>query len=136
MRKQVVLFGMVLSLALMANITQGRAQNAEDPYVIIVEFSFDEQQVDSAIDLLLEVQALTLEQEEGCLIYDVLLSEEDPNTIFLYESYENEAAYKIHVNSTYYKNIVTKKLTPLIKKNRMSKVIPLNQQGDFVDEEV
>jgi len=47
MRKQVVLFGMVLSLALMANITQGRAQNAEDPYVIIVEFSFDEQQVDS-----------------------------------------------------------------------------------------
>jgi len=41
MRKQVVLFGMVLSLALMANITQGRAQNAEDPYVIIVEFSFD-----------------------------------------------------------------------------------------------
>jgi len=95
-----------------------------------------EQQVDSAIDLLLEVQALTLEQEEGCLIYDVLLSEEDPNTIFLYESYENEAAYKIHVNSTYYKNIVTKKLTPLIKKNRMSKVIPLNQQGDFVDEEV
>jgi len=46
----------------------------------------------------------------------VLLSEEDPNTIFLYESYENEAAYKIHVNSTYYKNIVTKKLTPLIKK--------------------
>lgn len=136
MRKQAVLFCMVMSLALMGYITQGKAQNAEGPYVLIMEFSFDEQNVDSAIDLLLEVQALTLEQEEGCLIYDVLLSEDDPNTVFLYESYDSAAAYKVHENSAYYKSIVVKKLTPLIKKTKKVKGIPLNLQGDLLDEEL
>jgi quinol monooxygenase YgiN len=134
--KQTVLFCLFLGLVFPANVAQSKAQSAEDPYVIIVELSFDEQQVDSAIDLLLEGQALTLENEEGCIIYDVLLSETDPNTVFIYESYENEAAYKIHENSAYYKSILKNKLNPLIKKSRVTKVIPLNQQDDLVDEEL
>ncbi len=134
--KQTVLSCLFLGLMLMTNLVPGRAQEIEDPYVIIGEFSFDEQNLETAIDLLLEVQAQSLEHEEGCLIYDVLLSEDDPNTVFLYESYESEADYKLHENSNHYKSIVKNKLTPLIKKSKITKVIPLNLQEDLLDEEL
>jgi quinol monooxygenase YgiN len=134
--KQTALFCLFLGLVFSISIVPGYAQDVEDPYVIIVELSFDEQNLDTAVDLLLEVQALSLENEEGCLIYDVLLSEDNANTIFLYESYESESAYRIHENSTHFKSIVKNKLTPLIKKSRATKVIPLNLQDELVDEEL
>ena len=134
--KQTALFCLFLGLVFSISIVPGYAQDVDDPYVLIVELSFDEQNLDTAIDLLLEVQALSLENEEGCLIYDVLLSEDNPNTLFLYESYESESAYKIHQNSTHYKSIVKNKLAPLIKKSRTTKLIPLNLQDSLVDEEL
>src|SRR5690554_7903271 len=90
MKKKHILSGLILYVCLMANIASITAQEADDPYVIIVEFTFDEKNVDKAIDLMLDMQARTLENEEGCIIYDVLLSEDDPSKIFIYESYENE----------------------------------------------
>ncbi|MBK5194944.1 MAG: antibiotic biosynthesis monooxygenase [Proteiniphilum sp.] len=136
MKKQVVLFCMILCVALVANISSAPAQDAEDPYVIIVEFTFDEKDVDKAIDLLLDMQTQTLENEEGCLIYDVLLSEDDPSRIFIYESYENEVAFKVHESSDYFKTIVSKQLTPLVKESKVTKVVPLSQEESFIDEEV
>jgi len=136
MKKQVVLFFMILCVALVANISSALAQDAEDPYVIIVEFTFDENDMDKAIDLLLDMQTQTLENEEGCLIYDVLLSEDDPSRIFIYESYENEVAFKEHEGSDYFRTIVTKQLTPLVKESKVTKVVPLSKVESFIDEEV
>ncbi len=135
MKKQIILFCVIFCMSFGANIAAAQAQNAEDPYVIIVEFTFNEKDVDKAIDLLLEMQALTLENEEGCFIYDVLLSEEDPTKIFMYENYETEAAFKAHENSTYYKTIVSGKLNPLVKGTIITKVIPLIQTDGLMDEE-
>lgn len=112
------------------------AQNQAKPYVIIVEFTFDEAKANQAIDLLSEMQLKTLENEEGCLVYDVLVSEENPAKVFIYESYESEAAFKIHSNSSYFKEIVAKKLKPLIKQEKITKVSPLNFEGELSDEEV
>lgn len=136
MKKKIVLSVLFLSLYLMTNVATITAQEAEDPYVIIVEFTFDEKNVDKAIDLLLEMQTQTLVNEEGCIIYDLLLSEEDPSKIFIYESYEHAKAFKAHENSPYYKAIVTKQLAPLIKESKVTKVIPLSQEEDFNDEEM
>ena len=136
MKKQIVLCSLILFVAIVANIPSALAQDAEDPYVIIVEFTFDEKDADKAIDLLLEMQAQTLSNEEGCTIYDVLLSEDDPTKIFIYESYENASAFKLHESSTYYKAIVSKQLTPLVKESKVTKVIPLSQEDNFIDEEV
>ena len=136
MKKKIVLSVLFLSLCLMANIATIAAQEAEDPYVIIVEFTFDEKNVDKAIELLLEVQTQTLVNEEGCMIYDLLLSEDDPSKIFIYERYEHAKAFKAHENSAYYKAIVTKQLAPLIKESKVTKVIPLSQEDDFNDEEM
>jgi hypothetical protein len=63
-----------------------QARDAGDPYVILVEFLLNEATLDEAIDLLSEIQTQTLENEDGCLVYDVLLSEENPAQVFLYES--------------------------------------------------
>ena len=136
MKKKHILSGFILFVSLMANIGTITAQEADDPYVIIVEFTFDEKNVDKAIDLMLEMQAQTLGNEEGCIIYDVLLSEDDPSKIFLYESYENVMAFKVHENSVYYKTIVTKQLAPLIKESKVTKVVPLSQEESFIDEEI
>lgn len=140
MKKQSVLFMMVLFVSFLAHTSSAQSLNDEDPYVIIVEFTFDETNVDKAIDLLLEMQAQTLDNEEGCLVYDVMLSEENPAKIFIYESYENEAAFTKHQRSAYHKAIISEQLSPLLKESKVTKVIPLNQDENFdesfTDEEV
>lgn len=136
MKKQTILSFLLWSLLFVSGTVPGQAQEANDPYAIIVELTFNEQDLDTAIDLLLEAQVLTLENEEGCIVYDVLLSEDVPNTLFLYESYESEKAYRIHENSSHYKTIIKNKLTPLIKKSRTTKVVPLNLQEDLIVEEL
>ncbi len=136
MNKPVILFSTILCI-LFTSLAVIQAQENEEQYAIIAEYTFDEKNVDSAIDLLLELQALTLENEEGCIIYDVLLSEEDRRKIFVYECYENEAAFKIHTNSIYFKTIVSAKLTPpLVKDSKKTKVIPLNNSGNIGNEEM
>ena len=127
---------MIALMSAFANIAPAAAQMAEEPYVILVEYTFDEKDIDTAIELLSEMQTQTLENEEGCMVYDLLLSEDDPTTIFIYESYESEAAFKVHTNSKYYKVLVPTKIAPLIKKEKITKVIPLNQEEELVDEEV
>lgn len=135
MNKPVILFSTILCI-LFTSLAVIQAQENEEQYAIIAEYTFDEKNVDSAIDLLLELQALTLENEEGCIIYDVLLSEEDRRKIFVYECYENEAAFEIHTNSIYFKAIVSAKLTPLVKDSKKTKVIPLNNSGNIGNEEM
>lgn len=136
MKKQFIFISLIALLSVFANIRPVAAQTADDPYVILVEYTFDEKDIDTVIELLSEMQSQTLEKEEGCVVYDLLVSEEDPNTIFIYESYENEAAFKVHTNSDYFKAIVPTKIKPLIKKERITKVYPLNQEEELVDEEV
>ena len=136
MKKQIFLFSALVLMLMLVNTHGLKAQNLDTPYVILVEFTFDAAKVDEAIDLLSDIQLQTLENEEGCLVYDVLLSEEDPTKVFIYESYENEAAFKKHGNTAYYKEIVAKKLKPLIKQQKITKVTPLNFEGQLNDAEV
>jgi len=136
MQKHVILFCVLFLTLLSAYPRHSQAQNAGEPYVILVEFTLDKSRVDEAIELLSDIQLQTLENEEGCLVYDVLLSEEDPARVFIYESYESEAAYKVHSNASYFKEIVLKKLKPLIKSQKITKVFPLNFEGVLGDAEI
>lgn len=136
MKKQVFIFCTLFLMLFSANTGIIKAQTSDEPYVILVEFVLDEAKVDEAIELLSDIQLQTLENEEGCLVYDVLLSEEDPTKVFLYESYESEEAYKVHSAAPYFKEIVLKKLKPLIKSQKITKVFPLNFEGEFGDAEI
>ena len=96
------------------------------PIVLFVEFEFDTKDMDLAVELLTEMQNQTIENEERCIAYDMLLNVEAPNTIYLYECYENKAALDLHNNATYFKKIVNDKLTPLIKAKKILKLNPIN----------
>ena len=136
MQKQLFLFCTLFLILLLVPPHALQAQTAGEPYVILVEFMLDEARLDEAIELLSDIQTQTLENEEGCLVYDVLLSEQEPARIFLYESYESEDAYKVHSNAPYYKEIVLKKLKPLIKSQKITKVFPLNFEDALDDAEI
>lgn len=136
MKKQIIpFFASLLLLTGLFGFSPLMAQESDDvPYVIIVEFTFSEDNVDQAIEYLLEMQKQTLENEEGCSAYEVLLAEDDATKVFLYESYVNDAAYKKHTSSSYYKTIVTQKMKNLVKAQRVTKVVPLSKE-EISDEE-
>lgn len=136
MKTNLMLFFSVLFFGLWANQSLAHAQQMDEPYVILVEYTFAENNVDEAIELLSDLQAHTLEKEVGCMVYDLLWNEDDHTKIIIYESYVNEAAFNVHINSAYFREIVPKKLKPLIKEEKITKVIPLNQDDEMVDEEV
>lgn len=131
--KQRLLGLLFLSLSLLVTPTLFAQQNGagmgEKAIVLFVEFQFEPANLNTALDLLTEMQNQTLENEEGCIAYDILLNKEKPNTVYIYECYENSAALKKHNNATYYKDIVDKKLKPLIKAQNIMTLNPLNDMG-------
>lgn len=119
----------MMAISTTSSAQQNKKSNNEDPIALFLEFQFEAEDMDFAIELLTEVQNQTIENEEGCIAYDILLNEEEPNTIYLYECYENKAALDVHNNAAYYKNIVDKQLSPLIKEKRVLKLKPINDLG-------
>lgn len=119
----------MMAISTTSSAQQNKKSNNEDPIALFLEFQFEAEDMDFAIELLIEVQNQTIENEEGCIAYDILLNDEEPNTIYLYECYENKAALDVHNNAAYYKNIVDKQLSPLIKERRVLKLKPINDLG-------
>lgn len=119
----------MMAISTTSSAQQNKKSNNEDPIALFLEFQFEAEDMDFAIELLTEVQNQTIENEEGCIAYDILLNDEEPNTIYLYECYENKAALDVHNNAAYYKNIVDKQLSPLIKDRRVLKLKPINDLG-------
>lgn len=119
---------MMVSSSNLSAQPQSVADNGK-PIVLFVEFKFDDKDMDLAVELLTEVQNQTIENEEGCIAYDILLNNEEPNTIYLYECYENSFALKAHNNASYFKKIVNEKLSPLIKAKKILTLSPINEIG-------
>lgn len=107
------------------------AQETNELYVVLSEIDIDESNFDTVVDLLSELQQSTLNNEEGCVVFDVLLVEDNLTKIFIYESYENLSAFTAHTNSAYYKKIVNKDLKPHIKKETKTKVFPINSEVEM-----
>lgn len=130
------LFVLFASIILVVASTQMYARttnvNDEKPVVLFVEFEFEAEDMETAIELLTEMQNQTLENEEGCIAYDILVSKEHPTTIYLYECYENSAAIKKHNNSSYYKSIAVNKINPLVKKQKILTLNPINDIGTIM----
>ena len=133
MKKFYVYFWVTAFVLFLVNMHSLHAQNNE-AYVLLTEYTIEESNMDKAIDLLSEIQTQTLENEESCTVFEILLSDEDTSKVFVYESYESEAAYKKHAAAAYFKNNAPK-LKPLVKATKKTKLIPINQEG-FSDGEV
>ena len=132
MNKQVLYFILLSIIMVISNNLSAQQKTVADnskPIVLFVEFEFDTKDMDLAVELLTEMQNQTIENEEGCIAYDILLNVEEPNTIYLYECYENKAALDIHNNAPYFKEIVNGELSSLIKARKILKLNPINDIG-------
>ena len=140
MKQQLIKVFLATAALLLTYANGVSAQNDEtaaspDGVVLFVEFSFDENDLDTAIELMTQMQSQVLENEEGCLAYDLLMSEEEPNKIFVYESYENQDAVKKHNNSPYFKEIVGGKLKKLIKNQTVKTLYLINTEENEAAED-
>lgn len=133
MKKFCVYFSLAVLVMFLGNISSLHAQS-KDPIVVMTEYTVNEANMDKVIDILSEIQKKTLENEEGCVVYEILLDDKDTSKIFVYENYESEAAYKKHTTSAHFKNNAPK-LKSLVKTSAEKKLIPINQE-QYSDEEV
>lgn len=72
-------------------------------YAVTVLFRIHPDQIDSFMPLMLKNARTSLRDEPGCFMFDVCRGE-PPEEVFLYELYENRAAFEAHLASTHFKS--------------------------------
>jgi (4S)-4-hydroxy-5-phosphonooxypentane-2,3-dione isomerase len=69
-------------------------------------------------------------KEPGCRQFDIAVSASDPNHFFLYEVYDNEAAYKAHRETDHFKKYAAATANMVAKRNpRQMTPIAFNSKG-------
>ncbi len=72
------------------------------PYQLLVEYDIVPGQVDNFLAALKENGAASV-KEPGCREFDIMVSQKDPNHVFIYEVYENAAAVEAHTATDHFK---------------------------------
>ena len=73
-------------------------------YVITVAFSVRSGYEDRFLDRMRQQAKDSVEQEPGCHHFDVCVDPESPRQVFLYEIYEDAAAFQVHLDSAHFKD--------------------------------
>ena len=68
-------------------------------YVIVATLHAKPQFRDALLQAVLDDAKGSLQNEPGCLRFDVVHDEQNPNRIFLYEVYKDKAAFDVHAQS-------------------------------------
>ena len=76
-------------------------------YAVAVEFEIDPSQWDAFMPLMLENAAHSRTGEPGCRQFDVCAGPPAPATVFLYELYDDRAAFDAHLASAHFKAFAT-----------------------------
>ncbi len=74
-------------------------------FSILVKFQVNTEYKDTLVKALAEDGEGSLKNEPGTLRFDVIQDSSNPNVIFLYESYQDRAAFEIHTQGVYYKKV-------------------------------
>lgn len=59
--------------------------------------------------------------EAGCHQYDLHRDPDDPRVLFLYEQYDDEAAFDAHCASAHFRSIVEAQIFPLLGDRRLER---------------
>lgn len=68
-------------------------------YVIIAPIQIQAGHKDAFIEAVVEDARSSVNNEPGCLRFDVIQDANDPNRIWLYEVYQDEAAFQAHLQA-------------------------------------
>ena len=71
-------------------------------YAVCVTFKLHNESKDDFIRLVKDNAKSSLELEEGCKQFDVLISPSDPCKVFLYEIYNEESDFQAHVKTPHF----------------------------------
>ena len=91
---------------------------------IVVEFPVKPELVAQFVELCTTHAKRCLDREEGCILFDVSIADEDPNTVFLYEAYASEEALAHHNAQPYLQDFI-KGFVPMLSRDRRRKVVTI-----------
>lgn len=72
-------------------------------YVIAVDFTLHAQHIGAFMALMLENARVSRETESGCRRFDVCRDPAGPECVFLYEVYDDRAAFEAHLAAAHFK---------------------------------
>jgi autoinducer 2-degrading protein len=72
-------------------------------YVVIVEFDIAPGQFAAFMPLMTVNAEASRRDEKGCRRFDVCVPREHKDRVFLYEIYDDEAAFEAHLQSSHFK---------------------------------
>ena len=72
-------------------------------YVVVVDFRIKPERLAQFVPLMLENARLSRETEPGCRVFDVCADPKEKTSIFLYEVYDDRAAFDAHLASAHFK---------------------------------
>ncbi len=71
--------------------------------VVTVTFTLKPGKRDAFLPLMVENASTSLREESGCHQFDVCLGD-DPETVFLYEVYDDSVAFSAHLESAHFQS--------------------------------
>jgi autoinducer 2-degrading protein len=71
-------------------------------YVIVVDIQVKPEHRDAVLKGSLEDARGSQHDEPGCLRFDVVQANDDPNHLFFYEVYRDEAAFQAHLEAPHF----------------------------------
>lgn len=72
-------------------------------YVLVVKIQIKPEFRDQFMQSMIEVDAKgSVQNEPGCVRFDVIEDESDPNRIYLYEVYRDRAAFDAHLQAPHF----------------------------------
>jgi (4S)-4-hydroxy-5-phosphonooxypentane-2,3-dione isomerase len=72
-------------------------------FVVVVEFDINHEHVSSFLPLILENAKVSSRCEPGCRQFDVCTDPTRPDSVFLYEVYDDRGAFDAHKASEHFK---------------------------------
>ncbi len=90
-------------------------------YVISVDFEIKEGLLDQALPLVIQNATNSVKNEPGCLQFDVVQDNANPNHLMLFEVYKDEAAFQFHGKQQYVADFLAK-ARPMFARTTMTKL--------------
>jgi (4S)-4-hydroxy-5-phosphonooxypentane-2,3-dione isomerase len=73
-------------------------------YVIVVDFKIKPERLAEFMPLMLENARASRETEPGCRVFDVCVDRKQETSVYLYEIYDDRAAFDAHLESAHFKS--------------------------------
>jgi (4S)-4-hydroxy-5-phosphonooxypentane-2,3-dione isomerase len=90
-------------------------------FVLLVDFEVNDGMGDALLPLVSENARKSVENEPGCLQFDVVRAQDNPNRFMLYEVYADETAFQAHTKQQHVADFLAK-ARPMMGKTTMTRL--------------